>query len=210
MNPRPSKNRLSRIAAALLVVAGFVAFQFLPLGPLIEIAAENWSVNGESPRPGALFQGDGDTVVTFGKDASAASAGTTSPAVDAAATGPIVSVATVLGEAGNLAAPGARKALLERLRRSEAQRLALARETANLLGFPLRVVHPDSRVRELAGFADGRPLYRETHNLNAALSTWADRLARLPYSLNGTGVTVGVCDGGGVLATHRKSRPTRV
>jgi hypothetical protein len=196
--------RLRWIASATLAAAALLAAWFLQRGPRVEIAAEDRSIDGMSPRPGALFQGEGGAVATFAEVASTADAGSTSTAVGAAADGPIESAATVLREAGSLVAPGAREAVLERLRRSEAQRLALARETAKRLGFPLRVVHPDGRVRELAGFVEGRPLYRETHNLNAAISTRADSLALAPFSLNGTGVTVGVWDGGSVLANHQE------
>jgi formylglycine-generating enzyme required for sulfatase activity len=190
--------RLRWIVVAMLAAIGVLAFWFAPRGgPRIEIAAADRSIDGTTPRPGALFRGGGVAVATFAEDDGV-------PGGGVAATDPIESVATVLGEAGNLAAPGAREAVLERLRGSEAQRLALARETAKRHGFPLRVVHPDGRVRELAGFVDGRPLYRETHNLNAALSTRADRLGVAPFSLTGTGVTVGVWDGGSVLANHQE------
>ncbi|MBU6178149.1 MAG: S8 family serine peptidase, partial [Verrucomicrobia bacterium] len=198
MNPRSRKTRLRWIAAAALAAAGLLAAWILQRGPRVEIAVEDRSIDGTEPRPGSLFQSEGDTVATFTDSTSTDGAGT------AAATGPIESVATVLGDVGDLAAPGAREAALERLRRSEAQRLASARETAKRLGFPLRVVHPDGRVRELAGFVEGHPLYRETHNVNAAISTRADRLALAPFLLTGAGVTVGVWDGGSVLANHQE------
>ena len=204
MKPRSRKTRLRWIAAALVVAAGLLASWFLQRGPQVEIAPENRSINGESPRPGALFRGEGEAVTNSAEGPAPTVFRNAPPTDGAPATAPIETVADVLADAVNLAAPGAREAALERLRRGEAQRLAIARETATRLGFPLRVVHPDGRVRELAGFVEGRPLYRETHNSNAAISTGADRLARAPFFLTGTGVTVGVWDGGGVLATHQE------
>ena len=121
MNPRSRMTRLRWIVVAMLAAIGVLAFWFAPRGgPRIEIAAADRSIDGTMPRPGALFRGGGVAVATFAEDDGV-------PGGGVAATGPIESVATVLGEAGNLAAPGAREAVLERLRGSEAQRLALAR-----------------------------------------------------------------------------------
>ncbi len=61
------------------------------------------------------------------------------------------------------------------------------------------------RATELMAIHDGGPEYYMTCNLNAAISTAADRV-RLPepYDLSGTGLTVGVWDGGAVRSTHRE------
>lgn len=52
---------------------------------------------------------------------------------------------------------------------------------------------------------DGKPIYRSTDNLNAARATKATHLqpgGSLNLNLDGTGMTVGVWDGGPVQATH--------
>jgi hypothetical protein len=52
--------------------------------------------------------------------------------------------------------------------------------------------------------SDNRPVYLNTHNLNAAISTGASVLRASPYTLTGAGLTIGVCDGGSVRSTHQE------
>jgi hypothetical protein len=79
-----------------------------------------------------------------------------------------------------------------------------AKAKAQQLGLPLRTVHPNGRVTEITDFAGNKPLYFTTHNANAAISTGANLLNVSPYSVNGSGVTVGIWDGGGVRTTHQE------
>lgn len=72
------------------------------------------------------------------------------------------------------------------------------------LGIPLRVVHANGRVVELVDFIGNRPLYLTTHNANAAISTGANLLRATPYSVDGTGLTVGEWDGGSARSTHQE------
>jgi hypothetical protein len=72
---------------------------------------------------------------------------------------------------------------------------------------PIRKQLSDGRVIELQRFENGMPIYYSTENLNAAktVSTnkvWDGGLAG--YSLSGKGQTLGVWDGGAVLATHQE------
>ncbi|MBU0679536.1 MAG: S8 family serine peptidase [Verrucomicrobia bacterium] len=63
----------------------------------------------------------------------------------------------------------------------------------------------DKANLELMDVRDGRPLYNQTHNVNAAISTAANLVRETPpYSLSATGLTVGVWDGGHVRATHQE------
>ncbi|MCB2153399.1 S8 family serine peptidase [bacterium] len=56
--------------------------------------------------------------------------------------------------------------------------------------------------------AKGRPLYVQTLNTNAAISTGADLLQQAPYNLEGTGTISGVWDGGTALPTHQEFNQT--
>ncbi len=80
-----------------------------------------------------------------------------------------------------------------------------ANRLADLLGMPKKIER-GSTVIELAGFAKG-PLYRTTNNLIAAATTstsavWSGGGAGL--SLSGSGVILGIWDGGPVRTTHQE------
>ena len=52
---------------------------------------------------------------------------------------------------------------------------------------------------------NGYPVYLITHNVNAAISTAADLVRNTaPYSVDGSGLTVGVWDGGAIRPTHQE------
>ena len=85
----------------------------------------------------------------------------------------------------------------------ESQRNAVVAR-ANELGIPLRKDGPGHKVSILYDILGEVPLYRTTMNANAAISTGANLLAPAPYSLNGTGVKVGIWDGGSVRSTHQE------
>ncbi len=113
-------------------------------------------------------------------------------------------LADVLEEIGDLGAPGNRERVVARMREiEEAKRLEVERE-ARQRGLPLRLEGPRGRIQQLIGFENGRPVYLSTHNSNAAVSTGADILRDTPYSLDGSGLTVGVWDGGSVRASHQE------
>ena len=75
---------------------------------------------------------------------------------------------------------------------------------ANQLGIPLRIDGPGHQVSILYDIRGNEPLYRTTLNANAAISTGANLLAPAPYSLDGTGIKVGIWDGGSVRSTHQE------
>lgn len=93
---------------------------------------------------------------------------------------------------------------MARIRQTEDRRRTLAREEAVRRGLPLRIELPDGTVQEFAGFENGRPVYFTTHNTNAAISTGANVLRLTPYSLNGSGLTIGMWDGGSGRASHQE------
>lgn len=89
----------------------------------------------------------------------------------------------------------------EQAERDEALALALA------YGLPLRQEFPDGRIIELARFMNGRPLYRITDNVNAALTTRANQVhpgGAAGLSLTGAGVIIGEWDGGAARPTHQE------
>ncbi len=77
-------------------------------------------------------------------------------------------------------------------------------EKARQLGVPLRKDGPGHTVSTLYDFRGDEPLYRSTLNANAAISTGANLVAVAPYTLNGTGVRIGIWDGGPVRSTHQE------
>jgi len=83
-------------------------------------------------------------------------------------------------------------------------------EKANRLGIPLRIVEPDGRVLELAGFDGDEPIYKTTFNENAAISAAVPPLRGAQLGLSGAGITVGVWDGGSVRSSHQEFSGGRV
>ena len=77
-------------------------------------------------------------------------------------------------------------------------------EKAGQLGIPVRIDGPGGKVSILHSFRGDEPIYRTTNNKNAAISTGATLAQASPYSLDGTGVKVGVWDGGSIRSTHRE------
>lgn len=113
-------------------------------------------------------------------------------------------LADILEQAGDLSVPGNRERAVAMMRELERPRIEAARDEARRRGLPLRMEHPDGRVQELAGFENGQPVYFTTHNLNAAISTGAHVLRLAPYSLAGSGLTIGMWDGGSGRASHQE------
>jgi len=105
----------------------------------------------------------------------------------------------------SLARPADRDRVVRRMGVIERNRRDNARARAARLGLPLRTIHPNGGIQEIADFdLQGRPLYFVTHNANAAISTGANLLRNTPYSLSGSGVVVGLWDGGSARSTHQE------
>ena len=103
-----------------------------------------------------------------------------------------------------LSRPADRAKVVARLREFENTRRQKARARAIFLGLPLRTELPNGRVQEIADFEGDSPVYLTTDNANAAISTGADLLRTSPYTLTGSGVTVGLWDGGAARSTHQE------
>ena len=91
--------------------------------------------------------------------------------------------------------------LQEQADREEAVALAV------LYGIPVRQEFPDGTIMELMRFENGKPVVYITNNTNAALTTRANRVypgGAAGLSLSGSGVTLGIWDGGGVRTTHQE------
>lgn len=81
---------------------------------------------------------------------------------------------------------------------------AEAEAFAQSLGIPIRI-DDGTKVMELMSIDDGRLMYYVTHNTRAAISTATDLVRyTAPYNVDGSGMTVGVWDGGSVLSTHQE------
>jgi subtilisin family serine protease len=114
------------------------------------------------------------------------------------------SVADILEEAGDLSVPENRLRAVERVRLFEEQRRAAAVQRALQRGLPLRIERAGGVMHEIVAFENDRPVYLTTHNANAAISTGVSVLRATPYGLTGSGVAVGVWDGGAVRSTHQE------
>lgn len=135
-----------------------------------------------------------------------ASASATSAAFDASSTNSAPksrSVADIL-EGVDLSLPGMQEQIAKQLlAASEVERQGVLARAARE-GIPVRVEKPDGGVMELARFDGDTPVYRETFNVNAAISSGATQLYSAPYSLDGSDVTAGVWDAGAVRSTHQE------
>ena len=115
------------------------------------------------------------------------------------------SVKDVLDAPGvNLRDPAQRQAAVTQLDALMTAKHQAARAKAQQMGLPLRTVHANGRIAEIADFDGNKPLYFTTHNANAAISTGASLLNVSPYNVTGSGQTVGIWDGGGVRTTHQE------
>ena len=113
-------------------------------------------------------------------------------------------LADLLAEPGaNLNDPASRQRIVDRLKAATEQRRQAAQAKAQQRGLPLRVTRPNGATQEIADFDGERPIYFTTHNVNAAISTGAN-LVRSTYGVQGTGITIGIWDGGWTRATHQE------
>jgi hypothetical protein len=114
-------------------------------------------------------------------------------------------LAELMREPGmNLADDASRGRVVERMGRIESDRRTRARAKAAAAGMPLRRQLPNGNVMEIHDFDGPQPVYFTTHNVSAAISTGANLLQASPYSLNGSGMTIGMWDGGSGRTTHQE------
>ena len=103
----------------------------------------------------------------------------------------------------DLSDPASRQQVVQAIREISERRRLDARNRAQQLGLPLRVTRPNGAVQEIAAFDGDTPVYFTTHNANAAISTGAD-LVRSVHAADGSGVTIGLWDGGSGRASHQE------
>ena len=114
-------------------------------------------------------------------------------------------LADLLQEPGmNLGDDATRARVVARMAQIEIERREQARAKAAAAGLPLRSELNDGRVIEIHDFDGPQPVYLITQNANAAISTGANLLRVSPYSLNGSGITIGMWDGGSGRASHQE------
>jgi ELWxxDGT repeat protein len=115
-------------------------------------------------------------------------------------------VAELLAKPVDLSDPAKRAGLVAQIRRLEDVERAAVQAKARQLGLPITGIGATGRRFVLRGFEGNIPLYEEPDNANAAISTTAN-LVRLtaPYQVDGTGLTVGLWESGGVpRLTHQE------
>jgi len=114
-------------------------------------------------------------------------------------------------ESADMSDPETRAAVVAFLSNREEVRYQAVLAKAELLGIPVRLDGPGHKVSILYDFRSEEPLYRTTLNVNAAISTGANLIRQTaPYNLDGSGIKVGVWDGGSVRNTHQEFNTTRV
>jgi len=96
-----------------------------------------------------------------------------------------------------------RAVMVARIAAIENKRLAAATIKARQLGLPMQM-KLDGNIADLVDFIGDEPLYIATMNADAAISTGADLLQTIPYSLDGAGIIVGVWDAGTGNPAHQE------
>lgn len=98
--------------------------------------------------------------------------------------------------------PQERAALAEQIRERRSAEKTNAVAWAKSHGVSVREVR-DGHLRELMKVIDGQPIYITTYNNNAAISTAANLVRDdASFGVDGSGVVVGIWDGGAVLTNH--------
>lgn len=114
-----------------------------------------------------------------------------------------VEIAQLLQNA-DLSDPATRAEVVAQMTRTEEARMDEVLEKAAQLGIPVRIDGPNGKVSILYAFRGDEPLYRSTNNKSAAISTAANLAQMTPYGLDGSGIKIGVWDGGSIRSSHRE------
>ena len=180
-----------------------VAFLLIALGVWFFSAPEpDRAVESQPASNSPSSPANAPATPTIAATDSASSVPAKNPEPPAVLSGP--SIADVL-EGVDLTIPAERERVAAEIRKIEARRREAGQARARELGMPLRIERPDGSVQEVAGIDEfGKVVYFITHNTNAAISTGANLLNASPYNLNGSGIVVGVWDGGVGRASHQE------
>lgn len=204
--------RSAVLSALALVVAGALTLLLPPASPATPRRATSRPPAELAPPSAPAAAASATALVPAHSAAPAPGApGTPPPAATAsaspAAAAPVPprGVADLLEAAGDLSDPAVRERTVVALRALQQERRVAAEVRARELGLPLRRVLPNGRVQQVYALdAQGRPLYRTTLNLAAARSSGAAQLHAEVPALTGSGVIVGVWDGGVVRTAHQE------
>ncbi len=104
----------------------------------------------------------------------------------------------------DLSDPATRAAVASEMLWRENARYAKVLARAEELGIPVRIEGPGHKVSRIYDIRGDQPLYRNTLNANASISTGANSLNIAPYGLNGTGMTVGLWDEARARTNHQE------
>jgi hypothetical protein len=104
----------------------------------------------------------------------------------------------------NMKRPTDREKAVAKMKIIEGRRLQNAQAKGRALGIPLVETLPNGGWRELVDFDAEGPVFRASRNMDAAISTAANLTWTAPYGLNGSGLIVGVWDGGMGRPTHQE------
>ena len=120
------------------------------------------------------------------------------------------SVSDILGDGLKLNLNKNRSKLVERLKKAEVFQRKINLAKAKMLGLPLTYKTQGNNTAHFKGFNGEKPLYYITQNVNSAKSIAVDSIQSAPYSLTGTGLTVGVWDAGSLRLTHQEFSGSRL
>jgi hypothetical protein len=192
--------------AALLILCGFVAWQSRGFTPGQRVAATSIEKT-----PAASAQAAASEILSRAPATTTAQAPLPLPVTNRP---PAKSPASTREQAANgrsipeilagtdMTDPEIRARVVAEIAQLEQRQKQAVLEKARRLGIPVRIEGPGRKLSILHDFRGEQPLYRNTLNKNAAISTAANLLAPAPYNLDGTGIKVGVWDGGMVRSTH--------
>lgn len=122
------------------------------------------------------------------------------PGRSVAQRGPALPIGWPLHE-GPLSDPRHRARAVAQARAYFQQQRQVAAAWAQAQGVAWRTAQ-QGQIRQLGLLRQGRPLFRITRNVNAALSAGVWPLWQAPWELSGAGQTVGIWDGGVARVTH--------
>jgi hypothetical protein len=199
------RRRVVLTIAALLILCGFVAWKSRGFTSSRPAATPTAAATASHAPARETFSSEPNTATT------AARAPQPLPAANrpAVKTRPSTREQAARGRAipeilagADMADPATRARVVAAIEQLELRQKQAVLAKARRLGIPVRIEGPGRKLSILHDFRGDEPLYRNTLNKNAAISTAANLLAPAPYSLDGTGIKVGVWDGGMVRSTH--------
>ncbi len=151
----------------------------------------------QTPQPATSSRQSPTTIISTADEAAARFASASTPAE--------------LLASADLSNPVVRAYVVARMSELEEARYDAVLAQADHLGIPIRLEGPGNKVSILHAFRGDAPLYRTTRNTNAAISSGANLIRQTaPYNLDGSGVKVGIWDGGSVRNTHQEFSTSRV